>query len=406
MNERTRSVTSQDEVRRNNLSRLLEHLHVSGSATRSELANLTGLNRSTVGALVGELTEMGLVEQGAGAAEGVGRPSISVSVVPEAAIVLAFDLRVERTIGALVGLGGMVLHTIERQHQRRGFDPKFAANDLADLAVELFAHASQNSAWVCTAICLPGMVSNPGGVVRFAPNLEWTDAPFGALVNAAFVERFGTAPRTIVRNDADLGALGECVRGVAVGAKDVLYIAGDVGIGGGVVLDGRLLVGAGGLGGEVGHMKVMSPGKSCRCGESGCWETEIGSEAIVRAAGFDPSTHELSDTIEAAEAGDQRARDAIEEARKWLGIGIGNLANVLNPQCVVLGGHLANLIRSGMAAEDLLLSSALAAPRSQVRIVVTEPGRSGPLIGAAECAFEELLNNPVLGMQRAARVAA
>ena len=101
-----RTAATQDDLRRHNRARLLRRLHESGAASRSDLVAYSGLNRSTVGVLVSELAEVGLVTEVAGAAGQVGRPSLMVQPAAESAVVVAFDLRVERTVVALVGLGG------------------------------------------------------------------------------------------------------------------------------------------------------------------------------------------------------------------------------------------------------------------------------------------------------------
>jgi predicted NBD/HSP70 family sugar kinase len=197
-----------------------------------------------------------------------------------------------------------------------------------------------------------------------------------------------------VRNDADLGVLAEHVRGSARDSSTIVYLAGDIGVGGGVFVDGRPLVGAGGYGGEVGHMRINPGGHTCRCGARGCWETEVGYAALVRAAG-DAASGGLMGLLERAARGDAQVLEAFDTVADWLGMGLVNLVNTFNPQAIVLGGHLGAVY--AVAGDRVLeqLDGALPAARDLVRITSSELGGDATLIGASEVAFSLLLEDPV-----------
>ncbi len=151
-------------------------------------------------------------------------------------------------------------------------------------------------------------------------------------------------------------------------------------------------------------MRVNPSGRPCRCGAVGCWETEVGVEALVDSAagcGLDGVT--ALDVLEAARAGDPAALRAVNEVSTWLGVGLVNLLHVLNPQAVVLGGHLAAIHGAAPEAVTNQLTQALPAAREQVVIVPAALGGDAVLIGGAEVAFEELLGDPA---GRAARFSA
>ena len=200
-----------------------------------------------------------------------------------------------------------------------------------------------------------------------------------------------------VANDADLGALVEQRRGAAVGRDHVLFISGEYGVGGGLIVDGRPMTGAAGYGGEVGHMPVNPNGVVCRCGSVGCWETEVGEAALLRLAGRLPSggRGEVDALLRDAEAGAPAALTALDSVGRWLGVGLAGLVNILDPELIVLGG-LFGRIHPFIAAplERELDRRALAAPRALVRIVPATLGVDAPLLGAAELAFEPLLSDP------------
>jgi predicted NBD/HSP70 family sugar kinase len=390
----TRGASTQDDLRRHNLARLLRRLHEGGAARRSDLVAFTGLNRSTVGVLVSELAEVGLVNEGAGSAGQVGRPSLMVQPVPGSAVVVVFDLRVERTIVALVGLGGEVLLRKEQRHRRTSYTPEAAIRNITTLTAQALQQAPAGATWVGVGVGVPGTVDHADGRVRLAPNLGWTEVPLGDMVRQAMVAQYGYTPTVTVNNDADLGAIFEHARGVGASCRNLIYLSWEVGIGGGVILDGRLMAGAGGYGGEVGHMVVNPEGVLCRCGAQGCWETEIGRDAVLRAAGKGWEDAEVADVIAAAAAGDRNAQAAIDHVGEWLGIGLANLVNIFNPQVLVLGGNLRELFPMVNGIVHRRLHYAMTGARDQVR--VTLPAlEDSTLLGAAETAFDELLSDPI-----------
>ena len=355
----------------------------------------SGLNRSTVGVLVSELAEVGLVTEVAGAAGQVGRPSLMVQPDAESAVVVAFDLRVERTVVALVGLGGSVLLRREQLHKRTSYTPRAAVRNILTLVGQMLLEAPAQAAWVGVGIGVPGVIEHADGRVRLAPNLGWSDVRLGDMVRDALRSKYGFTPAVSISNDADLGAVAEHARGVGADNRNLIYVSGEVGIGGGIIIDGRPMSGAGGYGGEVGHMVVNPSGELCRCGARGCWETEIGRDAIVRSAGLEGDRLGVADVIAAAGSGNRKAAAAIERAGDWLGIGLANLVNLFNPEVIVLGGHLRLLFPLVSGTVFRRIHFAIPATREQVRVEVPALNGDSTLLGAAETAFESLLTDPI-----------
>ncbi|HMA45719.1 MAG TPA: ROK family protein, partial [Frankiaceae bacterium] len=247
-------------------------------------------------------------------------------------------------------------------------------------------------------VAVPGIVRRADGHVHLAPNLGWSDVPFGRLLHRRIGGLLGTAVPVLVGNDADLGARAEHARGAAAGSRHVIYLSGHVGLGAGVIVDGRPLSGLSGYGGEVGHVKVSTAGRSCRCGSYGCWETEVGEEALLARAGHPPDagTGGVRAVLAEAAAGSPRAEAALAETGRWLGLGIANLVNIFNPELVVVGGVMRLVLPSVEEVVGAQLTAfALGPSRAQVRLALPALDLDSALVGAAELAFEALLADPL-----------
>jgi glucokinase len=245
----------------------------------------------------------------------------------------------------------------------------------------------------------PGMLDRSGHLV-FAPNLPQADGiDWNELIGTELPGR-----TIVVENDANFAALAEHRLGSAQGYSHVLVVTLGTGIGGGLILDGRVQVGGHGFAGEIGHMVVDPTGPPCPCGRRGCWERYasggglgvLAREAalaghlpeVVRLAGGDPEVVRGEDVSAAAAAGDPDAQRVVREVGWWVGFGLANLACVVDPQCIVLGGGL-------VAAGDLLLDATRAAfaelieggaARPQAVIVTAAFGDKAGAVGAAVAA--------------------
>jgi predicted NBD/HSP70 family sugar kinase len=389
-----------ETVRRANLSALVRGLHDAGPMSRSELVAATGLTRTAIRGLVGELADAGIAQEAAAVRRGTpGRPSPVVRIAPDAAAVIAVELLVDSIAVAIVGLDGQVVHR-ERVHRPR--DERSVDAVVGRIAAMATAIASRSQAPVVgVGVAVAGVVRRSDGHVAMAPNLGWVDVPFGARLASALEMDVPV----VVGNDGDLGALAEHRRGSGVGVDDLLYVSGEVGVGGGVIVGGRPLDGLAGYGGEIGHLPVNPGGAPCRCGSIGCWETEVGEGALLALAGLPPDAgrNGIDTVLREAEAGNQVAVAALEHVGRWLAVGLAGLVNILNPQLIVLGsmhGRIYPVIRHTVEAG--LSARALPAPRALVRIVPATLGADAPLIGAAELALEPILSDPAGFMARPA----
>jgi predicted NBD/HSP70 family sugar kinase len=374
-----------DGVRRRNLAAILDLVHHGRAASRAELTALTGLNRSTVAALVAELAELGLLDEGEPVASGgVGRPSPGVRVNPTT-VVIAVNPEVDAVTAAAVGLGAQVGTRIRRPLDAVP-DPATAVTVVAELVRELSARGRRVTG---VGLAIPGLVRATDGTVRWAPHLGWREVPFARMVEDA------VGLPVHADNDATLGAVAEHLFGAGRGVSDLLYLNGGAsGIGGGVIVRGEPLTGRGGYAGEFGQNR---PGAGDRLSERGTLEDEVGRARVLDLLGLDDAD-ELALAAAIAASGDPRVAAELRRQQGILAVALGNAINVFNPELAVLGGYLATLL--AWRPDDLVdavAAASIPAAMEGVSIVPAALGEDRLLIGAAELALRSVLRDPASG---------
>ena len=241
----------------------------------------------------------------------------------------------------------------------------------------------------------PGTCDPERGVVVRAYNLNWFDVPVCAMLTA----HFGLPAR--LSNDANCAALAETVAGAAVGCRNMMLITLGTGVGGGIIVDGRIVSGLGGAGGEPGHSLLVLDGEPCTCGRRGCWESYSSATALIRqtkdAMRHDPYTamwdlvgNDISrvngrTSFDAMRAGDETAKKVVNQYIFYLAAGITNVVNALQPDMICIGGGI------GHEKENLLVPLRKMVERErysihakvQTQIISAELGNDAGLIGAA-----------------------
>ncbi|GAB3145250.1 ROK family transcriptional regulator [Microbispora hainanensis] len=392
-------------LRRANLSLVLRELRDHTSLSRADIAEATGLHRATVSNLMAELLERRLVrEVGVEHVGAIGRPRRAVALHGAHVGALGMEINVDYIAVHGTDLSGRVL--VERRvvYDTMGNGPDNSVRRLglvAKEAVEAMRRAGAAPAGIVVAV--PGLVDVARGVVTLAPNLYWRDLPLAGQLSAIL------GPLQVpvrVDNDANLAAVAEFTSGIAAGTPDLVYLTGEVGVGGGIISGGRLLRGADGFSGEVGHLRVDPNGDQCGCGRVGCWETKVGLAALVRAAmpeqayglpGMpvpDPGER-MADIARGLASGDRRMMMAVAQVGEWLGLGGSILANLFNPRVIVIGGYFASLAQWLLPhAQDQLQRLVMAAPAAQCRFVASTLGFGAASRGAASMVVNHIIDDP------------
>lgn len=404
------SGTSHREVRRNNLEVVLRHLSLTGPDSRASIAARAGLTRSTISRLTGELIDLGLVrETGSGAAQGIGRPATFLELDGRHLLAIGAEVNVDYLAVLVTDLAGRKLY-----EQRIAFDAIAADADqsitaLADLCREALRalagpRGGRQPVFAGLTVAVPGLVDGRARVVTLAPNLRWSGVPVAERLR----ELLEVGPVPVgVANDASLAAIAEYRVGSYAGVSDLIYLTGETGIGGGIIVAGHPLRGVRGFGGEVGHMKLDPKGPVCGCGRRGCWEALIGLHALQQAvfsrvANQAPSPGEPPEAKAAAiarlaRAGDDRVLAALAEIGQWVGIGAANLANVFNPQAIILGGYFTVLADWILRpASSAFLDGVLAKDAGGCSLVISSLGFSAAARGAAIQVADQIISDPTV----------
>jgi predicted NBD/HSP70 family sugar kinase len=393
MNERA----DQHSLRRHNLALVLDHVARNGPRSRARIAAETGLNKSTVSALVRELIGLDLLAWTVtGDAGAPGRPGRGVGLSGRRFAGVGVKLSPLGAAIRVVDLAGATRHVESVELDSRGADPCQVVARLAELvrdATERIALQGLSPTGVTLAV--PGLVRGDSGVMLAAPALGWPSVALGRELAAALGNEL--ALPIVVEKEASAGALGELWRGAGREHASFVYVSGEGSVEAGVVIDGRVFAGADGLGGELGHLRVEPDGRTCPCGGTGCLETRVGAAALAERARMPDA-----DSVTAAHALAGRARGAdalalaaVEEIGRWLGQGLAWLSNLLNPEAIVLGGHFAPLAEwITPAVEAEVRRRVLSARWSRPVIAAERPGSDAVGHGAAIRALQPLLADP------------
>ncbi|MFC4855389.1 ROK family protein [Actinophytocola glycyrrhizae] len=284
-----RQPADQVTMRRSNLALVLRHLRDAGSRSRARVAVETGLNRGTVSSLIAELIDRGLVREGDVERGGsVGRPGQTVELDGRGIGGVGVEINVDYVIAVVLVLTDTVVFEHRVVLDVQALPAETVLDAVTELTIRALAACEEQEVTpVGMTLAVPALVGTDDGVVAFAPNLHWTtvDAVAGLRQRLAGPRRLPARQLPIkVDNDANLAALGEFAMGGRAGTAELVHLTGETGVGGGVMVGGRLLRGAAGFSGEIGHMPLNPGGDLCGCGRRGCWETMVGLSALLRMA--------------------------------------------------------------------------------------------------------------------------
>jgi len=363
--------------------------------SRAELARRSGLQRSTVSAIVGELIAEGWVTEGATTASARGRRPRVLHLNAERAGILAADIRPGHT---RVGLAGLDARFMIQAAWPTPAEPARLVEEIGS-TVQAFKQAHREITCEGMGVSVAGRVNSAGHLV-FAPNLHWRDVELQQMLEAA------TGVPVVVENAASACALAELWFGShSEDVKHLVAVTVSEGVGVGMLVNGQLVHGHDSMAGEFGHATLVEDGHPCGCGKRGCWEQYASNSAALRfyrepqpaAAGEDAVSGaenlKYADLLDLAGRGDARARAALELQGRYIGMGLGPIITGLAPQVVVVVGEVAaawpyiHAIVERMAKERAL-------PAISTRIATTDPNTQPRLRGAVALVVQQHFGAP------------
>lgn len=365
-------VSGQAQLKRNNCMALIRQVRVQPGQSRVDLAHALGLTKSTVSALSRELIAEGwLVERDVVVTGDLGRRPTPLFIDPTRLLLLGAQVGIGHVRVVLTSLTGEILAALSASYDT-GLEVEACIQVVTRTLLAVAARRGEAQRIIGVGVGLPGGVDQAHDQLVFAPHLHWHHVPFGALIRAALPGTPLSGLPVFMQNDADVAALGETEFNPSPVADPLLLVLVGEGVGAGLVVGGRLLTGARGLAGEVGHMVLQVDGPRCSCGRRGCAEALIGSRALLQRDGL---------------AGDVQAAAAVTRAGHYLGVLLQNLAAAYDPACIVLGGPAVALGDALLApVRETLQQYAQAARLSEPALRVSRFGADAIAVGAAALA--------------------
>ncbi|OFW76943.1 MAG: hypothetical protein A2201_01205 [Alicyclobacillus sp. RIFOXYA1_FULL_53_8] len=367
-----------------NKTEILQTLLQHAPLTKTEIASLAKITFATVSNLLTELESDGLIRELGFADSHGGRKPLLYGINPSAYSFLGVDVQIERIICILADFEGKVLDSCSTEFDVE-LGPRVAVQKIRELAEQLLTLTNTSIERIAgIGVSTPGPIDEVNGVILSPPNMPgWKNVPFRAMVQQEF------QVETYLEKDANAAAFGETRFGAGQGIQNLIYIMADIGIGGGIIFHGNIYRGFLNGAGEIGHMLMETKGPRCNCGNSGCLEAVASGSAIEKLLSGHIDSPGLHQVLR-EETTDAFAHEILSRAGRYLGLAISNVANLLNPEMIVLGGSLV------MNSETYFLSAQTAARQhilpefaNRIRIERAKLNDFSGAIGAAMIAFHK-----------------
>ena len=401
----SKRTADQYQVKEHNLSLLLEGIWFAHRPiSRSELRKLSGLNQMTVCNLVAQLEEWQMVrESGVYQPCSSGRPGLLYEINPDAGLIIGVEIGVGMIYVVLANFTGCILWSCK---QKTVPEAENVFLQTQELIAEAIAAAGAYPARILgISAAVAALVSNEGDITLYPGSL----GSVNASVSEGWQLRFNLP--VFVTNDGNASAVGEQLLGEAPGFDDdFIFINVGDGLGAGIISKGALFSGAGGFAGEIGHMTIEADGLPCKCGNRGCWENYVSLQATVqrwvRHSDFNAARHDrrlngnpVEDyalVVDAAQAADQAALDALGETGRYLGIGLANAVNIFNPRSIFLGGQLCRGSPYFMPSlMEEMENRCFPIARANLRqVAVVQKPQDIAVLGAAGIVIRDVLHSP------------
>lgn len=403
----TQNSADQMLIRELNLSLVLRHIHNSAPLSRAQIAQATGLNKSTVSSLVEELLTRKLIYEAGINSAGTGRPATLLEINPRAGGIIGAELGVDFIAIALTDFTGTILWRKSISIDPVDSQEKNIAKilELTDVAIKVCE--SYNLYLLGIGLSVPGTVDLEGSALVFAPNLQWRNVPLKQILYDH------TGINAFIENDANAAAIAEHLFGAAKKTDDFIFVVAGTGIGCGLFLNGKLYRGRDGFAGEIGHTPILAEPYQmlCRCGKRGCWEIYANQQSVIRRIQTRLDDHRegiipdllkkqnaplsISVIKQAAEECDQMALESLTETGTAMGLGFAKLIDIFNPEKLILGGPLSMVGKYLLPAiKETATKHSVSNINPKVEILLSSFETDAILMGATSIVVDDILSKP------------
>ncbi|MCP2329297.1 putative NBD/HSP70 family sugar kinase [Hamadaea flava] len=392
----TRRFTTVHDLRRNHRAELLSALYVDGPLTRPELSAATGLSAGTVSNVINDLIEAGAVVEAGALDSSGGRPRILLRVNPTRGYAIGVSIGPRHIQAGVFDLAMTELSRIDQPLPPEARDPEQAARRIEAVTDEVIRTAGVDRAQVLgLGVGVSGVVEHGDEILVSAETMGWNAVPLARLL------QHGRGIPLFVDNGAKNMGQAELWFGAGRGAQEAVIALLSSGVGAAIVTHGSVYQGASSSAGEWGHMTVEVGGRRCGCGARGCLEAYIGAEAIIdryrqltgrRTDPYADDQAVLADIVAAA-PDDPDAQRVIDETALYLGTGVANLINLINPERIIIGGWAGLLLGDRIlpAVREITRENALRVPFNDATIHLAKLGVDAAIVGAAALPIAEFL---------------
>ncbi|CAM4126181.1 ROK family transcriptional regulator [Lederbergia lenta] len=382
------STWNQQLIKKENKSIVLQLVKTKSPISRADIAQQSGLNKGTVSSLVAELIKEQLIlETGPGESSG-GRRPVMLTFNQSAGSAIGIDLGVNYIRGIITDLQGNILNQKQQSYTSSSIEQTLD-HVKANISHLISEAPSTPYGIVGIGIGAPGIVDENNDVL-LAPNLGWKNSSFKKEIESDF-----NIP-VIIENEANAGAYGEKMFGLAKDVNDLVYISAGTGIGTGIIFNGQLYKGSYGFSGEFGHMTMNMNGDRCRCGNIGCWELYASEQFLIKRALelnlIEGEEDCVIQVTEKAEASDSKAISLLDDIAAHLGMGIVSIVHALNPKKIIVGNILSGAKKwIERPVQDYVKKHAMASLQGEVSIQFSSPFTPSTALGVSAFSVEHFL---------------
>jgi predicted NBD/HSP70 family sugar kinase len=376
---------------------ILTMLRTQGSASRADMARRLSVTPATITRLIAELTRRGLVREVQGSLQNgtprePGRPGVSITLNPDGAFFLGVEIGVGILRFSLLDLTASVVASSETVVDRK-ITPAQAVKAIAGHLAKLERKTRFRGKIRCAGVTVPGLVTAEGFVV-YLPILGWK--------NINLLEMLGKSIRLpcLVENNANAAAFGSVYAQPSLPSICTIFLKLGTGCGGAAIINGRLLRGATGTAGELGHMRITEQGHRCGCGQVGCLESRVNLAALARSfRGTDKMSAAKyaalpGDVVAAAKAGNAAALAAIDSLSHFLSLGIVSLVNIFNPSTIMLGGVMRPVLEQCLETIQTRVAACIVPGTRIPEVRLSLLGNFECAVGAATIAHHHAFDIP------------